>query len=386
MRVLFIEPCFVGFGGYFRAINICSNLARKGIQVDLLVASKESFSFQIKRTVIQKGLVQYELPRYNLHFFFNGRILRGLIAFLFGIFRRYDIIHACVPVQLESNIPAFLLKILGKKVVMDWDDYWEGSTIYGEYKFMKYYVAFCERYAPVFFENIVVVSEFLKKLSEQRGAKKVLKLINGVNSNQFLVHNREEGRKRLNLDLSGTYLLTFGHTYINDRAYLLFKFFEKIYQRNPDIKLLFNYDAEKIFDEQKLEGRIDRSCIRNIINVGYIDQENLGYYLGATDAVIFLMGNADNERACFPIRIGSYLNGEAIIIINDTNSEASNVLKQFNCAIVETDIDVLVDKTINLLNDIQMQLRLKQQVKNAKQKLDWKNMIDELIEYYGHVV
>lgn len=386
MRVLFIEPCFVGFGGYFRAINICSHLAQKGIKVDLLVASKESFSFQIKRTEIQIGLVQYELPRYNLHFFLNGRILRGLIAFLFGIFRRYDIIHACVPVQLESNIPAFLLKILGKKVIMDWDDYWEGSTIYGEYKFMKYYVAFCERYAPAFFENIVVVSEFLKKLSEQRGAKKVLKLINGVNSNQFLVHNREEGRKRLNLDLSGTYLLTFGHTYINDRAYLLFKVFEKIYQRNPDVKLLFNYDAEKIFEEQKLEGRIDRSCIRNIIDVGYIDQEDLGYYLGATDAVIFLMGNADNERACFPIRIGSYLNGEAIIIINDTNSEASNVLKQFNCAIVETDIDVLADKTVNLLNDIQMQLRLKQQVKNAKQKLDWKNMIDELIEYYEHVV
>lgn len=386
MKVLFIEPCFVDFGGYFRAINICSNLSKKGITVHLLVASKKEFSFRIKKTKINEYLTQYELPRYNIHFFFNGRLLRGGIAFLFGLFGRYDIIHACVPVQLESNIPAVLLKLLGKKVVMDWDDYWEGSTIYGEYPIMKRYVAFCEQKAPRFFGNMVVVSDFLKNLAERRGAKKVLKLINGVNPEQFLVHSREEGRKKLGLDMNGKYLLTFGHTYINDRAYLLFKAFEEIYHLDQSVKLLFNYDPYKIFNEQNLEGRVDKECLKNIINVGYIQQPDLGYYLGAADAVIFLMGDADNERACFPIRIGSYLNGEAIIIINDTDSEASNIIKKLQCGIVETDLHVLARRVINLLSDVQEQHLFKEHIQRAKVLLSWDNTIENLIVFYRQIL
>lgn len=385
MKILFIEPCFVGFGGYFRAINICTHLSRKGVQVDMLVASKADFSFKIKKTKINENLTQYELPRFNFHFFFNGRILRGLIALFFGALRRYDIIHACVPVQLESNIPAVLLKILGKKVVMDWDDYWEGSSIYGEYPIMKKYVSFCERKAPRFFENMVVVSDFLKNLSEKRGAKKVLKLINGVNLQQFKQHTHVEGRTKLNLNPTGKYLLTFGHTYINDRAYLLFKAFEEIFRLDPSIRLLFNYDAEKIFSEQKLDGRVGKECLKNIVNVGYIQQQDLGYYLGACDAVIFLMGDADNERACFPIRIGSYLNGEAIIIINDTNSEASNTLKAYDCAVVESEIPTLAERAISVLNNEQEQTRLKENIKKAKTEISWENLIDELIEFYKSV-
>lgn len=385
MKVLFIEPCFVDFGGYFRAINICSNLSKKGIQVDLLVASKKDFSFTIKKTKINNNLTQYELPRWNLHFFLNGRVTRGIIAFLFGLFGRYDIIHACVPVQLESNIPAVLLKLLGKKVVMDWDDYWEGSSIYGEYPLMKKYVAFCERKAPRFFENMVVVSDFLRDLSEKRGAKNVLKLINGVNPEQFRRYSCEEGRKKLDLDPNGKYLLTFGHTYINDRAYLLFKAFEEIYRLDPSIKLLFNYDPEKIYIEQKLEGRVSKECLKNIVNVGYIQQQDLGYYLGACDAVIFLMGDADNERACFPIRIGSYLNGEAIVIINDTNSEASNTLKAYGCAVVESEIPILAKRAVDVLNDSQEQDRLRENIKKARSEISWENHIDKLIAFYKFI-
>lgn len=386
MRILFIEPCFVGFGGYFRAINICTNLSQKGLQVTLLVASKKEFSWGIRKTKINENLTQYELPRFNFHFFLNGRIVRGFLAFFIGLMGRYDIIHACVPVQLESNIPAFLLKLCGKKVVMDWDDYWEGSSIYGEYPIMKKYVAFCERKAPHFFGNMIVVSDFLKHLSLQRGAQQVLKLINGINVQQFEQHSREEGRRVLALKSEGKYLLTFGHTYINDRAYLLFKAFEEIYKRDPSVVLLFNYDPYEIYAQQHLEGRVDEACLQNIVNVGYIPQEKLGYYLGAADAVIFLMGDADNERACFPIRIGSYLNGEAIILINDTDSEASNTLKKYECSVVEKDLSVLAERAVSLLTDEQKQQALRVNIRKAKEEIRWENLIDDLIAFYRCLV
>jgi len=385
-RILFIEPCFVDFGGYFRAINICMALSKKNIKIDLLVGSKKEFQWTIKKTKLNENLTQYELPRFNFHFFFNGRILRGLIALLFGLFRKYDITHACVPVQLESNIPAFFLKLFRKKLIMDWDDYWEGSIIYGEYRIMKAYVSFCERKAPKFFENIIVVSNFLKNLSEKRGAKKVLKLINGVNGNQFTTHSKEESREKLNLDKNGKYLISFGHTYIKDRAYLLFKTFEYIYKLDPSIKLLFNCDPQKIIAEQKLEKKIDANCLKNIINVGYIKQEDLGYYLGACNAAIFLVGDSDNERACFPIRIGSYLNGEAIIIMNDINSEAGNILKNLNCAIIQKDLKLLAQETNNILQDENLYHIKKINTIKAKNELLWENLIDDLIDYYNILI
>src|SRR5258708_985670 len=140
MKVLFIEPCHVNFGGYFRAYNICFHLSKNNVHVDLLCASEKKFQFGIRKTKINQHFTRYELPRFYFHFFLNGRILRGIIALFFGLSKNYDIIHAAVPIQLESNIPAFFLKLFGKKVVMDWDDHWESSTIYGEYRLMKKYV------------------------------------------------------------------------------------------------------------------------------------------------------------------------------------------------------------------------------------------------------
>ena len=383
MKILFIEPCFVNFGGYFRAYNICSNLAKKKVKVDLLCASQNPFQFYIKKTVYNKYFTRYELPRFQFHFFLNGRILRGIIASLYGLLGRYDIIHAAVPVQLESNIPAFILKLLGKKVIIDWDDYWEGSSIYGEYRIMKQYVAFCEQKAPRFFEHIVVVSDFLKDKAEKRGATHVLKLINAVNTDQFIPHNRIESRKKLNLPLKDKYLITFGNTYINDRALLLFKVLEKILMSEPDVKLLFNLDPKKVIREEHLEHKINKKILNNIITVGFISQEDQGYYLGAADGVIFITGDTNAERACFPIRIGSYMNGEAIIILNDVNSEASNTLKPYDCAIIEKDLNVLADRTVRFLNDTKIQKKLSENVLKAKKQLSWENKIEDLIAFYS---
>ena len=225
----------------------------------------------------------------------------------------------------------------------------------------------------------------MKDLSRKRGATKVLKLINGINPTQFIPHTREEGRKELKLKPTGKYLLTFGHTYINDRAYLLFKTFEYIYNIDPSIILLFNENPEKIIKEQGLEDKINKKILKNIKTVGYIPQDKLGYYLGAADITIFLMGDADNERACFPIRIGSYLNGNAIIAINDINAEATNILKEYNCAIIEKDIKTLAEKIIIFLNNEHRQQQLKKKIKLVKKSLSWEYLIDDLINFYHKI-
>jgi glycosyltransferase involved in cell wall biosynthesis len=382
LSVLVIEPCFVNYGGYFRSYNLSLALSKKGIKVDLLVSSRNNFQLIIKKTKFNENFCQYELPRINIYYLLNGRLLRGLFGLIFGLFGKYDIVHACVPTQLEANIPAFFLKLFGKKVVMDWDDYWLGSPIFKGHKWTKKYINFCEKRAPKYFKNMVVTSEFLKKKAEERGAANVIKIINGVNTNQFVVHGKKESRKKLELDKNGKYLLTFGNSYANDRALLLFQTFEHIQKINPGIKLLFNFDPYKLIKEQGLENKINMNCLENIINVGYINQEDLGYYLGAADATIFLQGETEDEIACFSIRVGSYLNGESIIIINDVNSEVGNTLKLQKCVIIEKDIKELAKKTVDFLNNTELQNELKRSVIEAKKNLSWDNLVTKLIDFY----
>jgi hypothetical protein len=387
MKVLVIEPCHVNFGGYFRAYNLSLALSKKGIQVDLLVSSNKKFKLGIKKTKINENFRQYELPRINLNprINFTGRVLRGLIGLVFSLKKRYDIYHVFVPTQFEANIPGSFLKLIGKKVIMDWDDYFCGSSLFDNLKLTKKYLNFCETRAPKFFENMTVVSDFLKDKAEKRGAKRILKIINGVNQEQFVVHTQKEAREKLKLDRQGKYLLAFGNNYADGRGLLLLNAFAKIYALDPEVKLLFNFDPRKIVKDFHLEGQVSEECFKNIIDVGYIDQKNLGYYLGASDASILLLGDTDDQRAGYPVRVGSYLNGEAPIIVNDTDSEVGNTLKCHKCAIIEKDITDLARKTVEFLNNPALQEELRYNIIEAKKNVSWDNLAVNLVEFYKQI-
>jgi len=368
MKILFIEPCFKNFGGYFRSINICRSLAKKNIKVTLLISSDQKFSPIIKKTIINRNLTQYELPRWEINFYLNGRILRGLIAAVWGLIGRFDIIHAAVPAQLESNIPALILRLSGKKVVFDWDDLLENEISISP--FLRSYSRFCEKFFPKIIKNYVVVSDLLFNLAQCRGATKIIKIINGVDVHQFKLYPQ---KKNYNF-------LTFGNTYSRDRTRLLLLLFEKIWRQEPRAQLIWNLDPLKLVQQQKL--KINPKIINNIHSVGNIPQKNLGKYIAQSQAILFMMGNLDSERACFPIRIGSYLSGEAIIILNDTNTEVVKTLKHYQCAIIDKDLDILASKSVELLHNPKIRQKLQPKINRAKSELSWDNLITPLINFY----
>lgn len=371
MKVLFVEPCYKNFGGYFRAINICKSLSQKNIKVVLLLSSNKKFAPFIKKTIINKNLIQYELPRISINFYINGRFLRGIMAILFGIFGNFDIIHCAVPSQIESNLPAFFLKLLNKKIIIDWDDLMDSDTI--ENKLLRKYVKFCELFFPKIIKNYIVTSDFLYNLAKKRGAKNIIKIINGIDNKQFKLQ-----KPKININF-----LTFGNTYYSDRTRLLLLFFKKIIKLKPEARLIWNLDPKILIKQQNL--KINQKILKQIDCVGNIPQKKLGHYIASSQAIIFLMGNMDSEKACFPIRIGSYLNGEAIIIINDTNTEAVNTLKKYNCAIVDKNLNKLAKKTLKILNSPKLRKKIKSNIKRAKKELLWDNLIIPLINYYKEI-
>lgn len=379
-RILIIEACYENFGSYFRAIGLSQALSSHKIHVDMVFPSSQKYAFFIKIKKENHYLQLIKLPRINCGLFLNLRVLRGIISTIIGLFGSYDIIQATAPSQPESIIPAVLLKLFGKKVVIDWDDYISDGEI--KNPIINAYIKFCESNFPRFFKNYVVVSDFLEELAYQFGAKKVFKLINGVNLSQFVPQNLTDSRHKLGMDQNDNYLISFGNTYTPQRAFLLLKTFEYIYQQKPTTKLIISFDPQAI---PGLKHQFNQKMFKNIIS-GYINQEQLPFYLGAANAVIFLFGDNPNERGCFPIRIGTYLNGEKLIFINDNDSTTTRLLKKYSAAIVQKDIKILAQKAIDYLNHPQKYSSYIPNIKLAKQQLSWNKIIIPLINFYQKIL
>lgn len=381
MKVLFIEPCYVGFGGYFRALNICKGLSRNKVKVDLLVSSNKKFSFKINRKKINNNLTVYELPRIYLNFYINGRILRGVIATLFGLFKHYDIIHAAMPMQFESNIPAFILKLLGKKIVIDWDEIFE--VTFNPNFFVNRYIHFCEHKLPKFFKNYCVTSDLLTNYSLQRGAQKVIKIINGVDLQEYNPKDKLSYREKLSLDKNCKYIFAYGNTFGDNRPYKFFKTFGYIIKLDPSIKLLCNFDPTSIYQQNHLEGKIDPKIFSNIINLGYITNKD---YLYTSDVALFLSGDGLSEKANYPIRIGSYIGSNLTIALNDDDTEVSNSLKNKGIAITSKSLKKLAQKTVDYLHQPTLQIKYLNKIKIVKKQFSVEILTKKLITYYQSII
>jgi len=382
MKILFIEPCYKNFGGYFRAINIAKSLSVNNIKIDLLIPSNQKFLLKIKKEIINKNLTVYELPRLYLNFFIQGRILRGFIGLFFGLFKKYDLIHTFMPIEFESNIPAIFLKLLGKKVIMDWDDMFEN----GQFKnnpILHSYIKFCEKFFPKFINNYTVTTDTLKKISKKRGATNVFTIINGVDYNQVKLIDKKQAQKTLKLNSNNKYILTFGNTLSAQRAKPLFSFIQKLIHISPNIYITTNFDPYHFIKEYKLQNLIHKETLKHIINVGYIS--DLSTYFSAVDATMLLVPTGLLEKTSFPIRIGTYLSAESIIITNDIDSQVNKILKKYDCAIIDKDLDKLALKSSEILNNPHKQKKLKLNTKIAKKELSWEYITRDLIKYYQNI-
>ncbi len=384
-RILFIEPCYVDFGGYIRAIGLARAMSQRGYHVDLLVSSPRKFDLRIRKTKINENLWQYELPRIQINHFLTGRIMRGIIATFFVLFKKYYIIHSFTIVQMESNIPFLLATMLKKRIVVDWDDYWTDAHIHVpayNNPLVRAYLKFCEYHLQKLSKNATATSDFLMKELEKIGIKNRLKIINGIYEEQFTPMERREARTRLGLPDDKKIILTFGNTFFRERTIYLFRVFEKINLMDSTIDLYFNNDPKKIIKEQAKGEKFRSEMFSKITNIGYLDKEKLSLYLGAADCILFTMGDSTLEKACFPTRLGTFINGGVPIMTNNTDTEACRILRKHECAIIGSSLDDLANRVVSFLNNPQKQREIREKMKKAKKDLAWNTLGGVLASFY----
>lgn len=385
MKILLIQSCYENFGGYYRSMSIARSLVKNGHNIDFLISSKKN-SLVIKKNSEIDNLTIFKLPRLNISQFINGRVLRGILASLLIILKRYNIIHIFESVQFETNIPLVLCRILRKKVVLDIGDEWlDSPTYHNSNSLIKSYIRFCDLRLASKFNFLTVTSDYLANKYRRLGAKNVLKIINGVDLDQFRPMTRNKARENLGIASEDKIILSFGNTYEGGRAYLLLKTFEHIYNSDKSVKLYFNMDPRIFLSDAQVNDGIDEKIFENITVTGYITKDKLAEYLGACDIVLFLTGSRNAEKACFPIRIGTYLNGERVIAIDRTGNEAYNTLEQYDCLLAGDGPRDIAKKIIDFFNNRQSRLALENNVIRAKEELAWDNLIPGLIDFYKQI-
>ena len=350
-KILMIEPCFEGFGGYHRAYNIALEHARSGDMVELLVSANHS-SYVISRN-LGANLKIISLPRRNKNFLFNGRFLRGMLAAKYIFQNQYDLIHIFALIQIESWIPFFATKILRRKnVVVDWDDYWSGihKTIpfYKNYLFgipilyFKFFELFIQRAVG----RMTVTSDFLLKKARDLGIQDVYKIINAIDGKEYERLSQNEARKKLEINNDQLIILAFGNTFFSERSRLLLHFSQILLARSPDAKIFINLPLSVIVQENCPELSYMVPACNNIVNIGYLDKLAMSSYTAAADYLLFLAGSSSYEKACFPIRIGSYINASKRVLFNDVDTEASRFLIASHAGYTSPSLHALVDMAV----------------------------------------
>ncbi len=310
LKTLLISPCHYRFGGWFRADNIARRLKGRLIYPQ----RPERLSIRLLRG------------------FLNGfKILRYPRVYIFEL-------------MPETLFPGLLGLLLRKDVILDIADEWLYSPTYLRGNLIvRFLVDIIDKWTIKLFPKLTVTSEYLVNKYD-RG----LKLINGVNRDEFVPVDRKEARRCLGLDKDIPVIVAFGNTFGNQR------------------KLLLDHTSSRLREILKVK----------IFLLQGLSISQLAIYLGASDLVLFPTGDSPCEKACFPIRVGTALNAERVIATDDSDTEFHNTLKKYDCMVLGNSPKELAGAIKRYFTSAGFRKKLNENVLKAKQELDWDKIIN----------
>jgi len=337
MKILLLSPCHPNFGGWYRADSIARELYKRGHEVTFIHPASHT-----------KNLF--------------SRLKTGL-EYLWHVMRlKYDVVHLFEIVQPENALAGILCLLLRRNVVLDVGDDWDYAlTTFPKRHPLRFcfflYLRFFDHLILRHFVKLTATSTFLLgKYSSCRVSGCGVKLINGINFNEFEPFTRSEARKELGIAKDARLMLSFGNTFGGDRQRLLTELVREIKTRDAGIHFL---------PQRRYEGR------------------QMALWLAATNIILFPTGNGFNEQACFPIRVGTILNAERVIATDTYHTEFHDTLKPYDCMVQGWCMSDLADKVVKFLNNPHAHKYYEENVRKAKKDLGWNKLIGALEELYG---
>ncbi|MBI5178681.1 MAG: glycosyltransferase family 4 protein [Nitrospinae bacterium] len=389
-RVLFLNHNFEGEGTWLRCFHLGRQLARKGYAIDIVCGRRGTRGISARVSHAEEGLRVITLPRFGEGAPYIGYALRALMSIPYALSRRYDLVHAFAVAIPSTAVPAISARFAAKKVLVDWDDAWEGGLAQFAHPAAARVAGFFERKTPALAgaAGITVVSDFLaERARELYPSLPVHKIMNGADTAAIHPVEKAAARRELGIPLDEPVLLSMGRTYTGSLE-LLLDAFVKVMEKRPTAKL---YMVGEICTYGYLNDYVRRTRAKfadringNIVYAGHVPYERLKYHLSAADALVLPMEDCAHETSRFPIRFGDYL-ASGNIIVSNAVGEIKTLMDGYRAGITSSpaDTDEFAEKMMAGLDLASSQNGYKTRARElAAGDLSWTAVADTLDAVY----
>lgn len=307
MKILVITHTQYKKNAYSKHLERATSLAGKGHEVTFIITSNKN-KFRIEKKLIDNVRVIL-IPDIMWGVYRQGMGPLNIIRRCFYMLvLNYDIIHG-IDSRPVTIIPALLGKFIKKKkLFLEWTDLFgrggtmveRSSKIYQ--KTFGIIECFFEEYFRRYADGNIVISHKIKNilLSLKYPEEKILILPLASDMQNLVVKTKDELKKELNLNDEKIYLLYVGSIFPND-AELLICTYRKLIKLNKNLQLILVGKHKWVLDSLKKE--------LNIVVTGFVTDEYLYKYIGATDIHLLPLKITQANLARFPCKVNDYFLG-----------------------------------------------------------------------------
>jgi glycosyltransferase involved in cell wall biosynthesis len=367
-------------GTFYRAFPWACFLVSRGHQVTVLCTSKNRFRTTVST---EKGVRLIETPA-----LFSGRYIMTRLCGMYGWgaldilgrYReirhgRYDIVHTFEH-HLHVALPVYLA---GRKrvpvLVADWCDHY-GKGGFREYEYSPYRLSrlytllgFPFRMLMDYLEGslrrradaVTVISTFLKQRALHAGvsAEKIVLIPGSAEIQTIQPQLPHIARRKLGLDEYGNYVLFFGAGQFDVDFSL--SAFARVLQQVPNARFIVAGKTDEAVTRKSNELGIQDQ----VIQTGWIDDEQLNDWLACADVCLLPMKDNPPNHARWPNKIGFYMAAARPVVTTGVN-DIEELIESSDIGLVSrVDPQEFADRILYLFTHRQLALEMGQRARRV---------------------
>jgi len=288
--------------------------------------------------------------------------------------KKYDIIHFEVLPGFKNFLIPKISKKYGKKIVITL----HGSPLREINLHRSYFRRFCSMINYAFFlnnikniDNIIVNSNWIKKIIQDDLKKKSVMIPNGVNL------ERNESNKKIKLE-GAQNILFWGRISPEKGVDLLIHSAKFVLEKNPMCHFYIIGDGPELKSIKKLSENL--GIQKNIHYTGFLSYEEIVKYANSADITVF-PSKFENS----PISILEAMSIGKPIVSTDIGGIPEIVNNYENGLLAKLDSKNISEKLIILLKDKELRNKLSKNAFKTAKKFSWDIIAKNYIEYYEKI-
>jgi len=385
MKILFLNHNVKGRGTYVRCFNFAKHLAEFGHAVSLLTSTSE-YRLTLKREVID-GVEVISLPDILGNRLRNGGLgpIDSFLRCMFVLNRQYDI------VEMFDHRPAVLFPglvskyIQKKQMVVEWTDlHGTGGSLGNRpprlQKLIRHYENFTERKSKLLGDQLVVISQGLKKLALNMGipAHRISWIPGGADVDNIKPHNKTDAREKFGLPLNQKLVGYTGYSHYD--MDMLLKAINILQQSRDDV--WFVKTGAVLSDSLKAHLHDPK----RLIELGFLSYPVFTKILPAMDAFIFPYADKTINTGRWPNKLGDYMAAGRPTVTNRTGDIVDAFTKNNIGFMAAEDPEDMANKMQILLSNDELAEQMGRNARKAAEEIyDWRILSKKLESIFLNV-